>query len=261
MIIVDELTTPANSNLPGERIDEILVRRAKTGDEMAYYELYKRHAQRTAKTIFRITRNVEDTEDAIQDTFTKAFLRLDSFDGRARFSTWLTRIAINSALLVLRKRIRRSELSIDANYEDDSVQTIQVEDPLPNPEATYLRNEEIVRLKIAVQRLPRLLREVTKLRCSDDPPLREIAETIGISVAAAKSRLLRAGIKLRTRLGSSRQGLRASQNNTASQGVTAYESLLLKLADMPTPAGPTQRQIGAELVQITSSRPLLTTSA
>ena len=200
MILLGSPIASAKIHAPIEAGDEVLVKRALTGDDAAYVELYRRHSQRAAKMILSITKNAEDTEDALQETFIKVFLHLGSFDGRAQFSTWLTRIAINSALMVLRKRLRKSEISLDGHSEDDAGPAIQLQDFRPDPEVAYLRQEEIVQVRKAVQRLPPLLRQVAEIRCSDDLPLKEIAGTTGISVAAAKSRLLRAGVKLHLKL-------------------------------------------------------------
>ena len=93
--------------------DELLVLAAKSGDTAAFVELRRRHATKLLRTIYRVTRNWEDAEDALQDSFLKAYLHLNKFENRSTFASWLTRIAINSALMILRKK-RPYEISIDA---------------------------------------------------------------------------------------------------------------------------------------------------
>ena len=90
--------------------DETLVAAAKTGEHQAFSELWNRHSKKTFSTMYRITRNRQDAEDALQDAFLKAYVHLKNFDGRSSFSTWLTRIAINSALMILRRKIISAEL-------------------------------------------------------------------------------------------------------------------------------------------------------
>jgi DNA-directed RNA polymerase specialized sigma24 family protein len=100
--------------------DESLVAAAKEGLHIAFAEVCNRHSRRIFTTVYRITKNREDAEDACQDATLKAFVHLNTFDGRAKFSTWLTRIAINSALMILRQKRRRNETSIDAHFDGDT---------------------------------------------------------------------------------------------------------------------------------------------
>ena len=98
---------------PMEMSDAVLVSTAKSGDADAFVELTKRHSNRLLRTTYRITRNRQDAEDALQDSFLKAFSHLNDFQEKASFSTWLTRIAINSALMIMRKKRGCFEISID----------------------------------------------------------------------------------------------------------------------------------------------------
>ena len=84
--------------------DEVLVAEAQSGDHLAFVELWTRHSNSAFRVVYRITGNQEDSEDVIQDAWIKAYVHLNTFDGRAKFSTWLTRIAINSALMILRRK-------------------------------------------------------------------------------------------------------------------------------------------------------------
>jgi RNA polymerase sigma-70 factor (ECF subfamily) len=172
--------------------DESLVEAAKSGDHAAYRELSIRHAPMIFRIVSRITRNREDTEDALQDSLMKAFIHLQTFDGRSSFSTWLTRIAINSALMLLRKKRTRLETSLESDLVDDSGPHVQLVDPSPGPEKLYLQRERERNLRRAIRRLPSNLREVIEIRNARDASVSEVAGIAGISIAATKSRLLRA---------------------------------------------------------------------
>ena len=172
--------------------EELLVSAARSGDRTAFMELCGRHSEQTWWKIHRITRNREDTEDAFQDSLLRAFLHLKSFEGRSSFSSWLTRIAINSALGILRKK-RASELPILPS-SDDSANSMpwEIADKSETPEAYCERREKEELLRSAILRLPSIFREVVELRHEREYSALEIAEALGISVAAVKSRLSRA---------------------------------------------------------------------
>ena len=119
--------------VPPASTDEVLVAAAKLGDHQAFLELWTRHSSRVFKTTYRVTGNRDDAEDAIQDAWMKAYLHLDTFDGRAKFSTWLTRIAINSSLMILRTQRARPETSMDFG-DDDSWQPWEIADQTSNVE-------------------------------------------------------------------------------------------------------------------------------
>jgi RNA polymerase sigma-70 factor (ECF subfamily) len=175
-----------------EMNEELLVSAARSGDHTAFMELCGRHSGQIRWKIHRITWNREDSEDAFQDTLLRAFLNLKSFEGRSSFSSWLTRIAINSALGILRKR-RASELPILLS-SDNSANWIpwEIPDQSETPEAYYERREKEELLRGAILRLPSIFREVVELRHEREYSANQIAESLGISVAAAKSRLSRA---------------------------------------------------------------------
>lgn len=171
--------------------DESLVAAAKQGFHIAFAEVCNRHSRRVFTTVYRITNNREDAEDACQDATLKAFVHLKTFDGRAKFSTWLTRIAINSALMILRQKRRRNETSIDAHLDGDAWVPLDIPDPARDVELHYIERDREVRLRTAVNRLRPVLRDVLEIRLSSDGSIQDIAEKAGISVAAAKSRLIR----------------------------------------------------------------------
>jgi RNA polymerase sigma factor (sigma-70 family) len=181
-----------------ELSDEMLAFRAKSGDTDAFVELSKRHANRVLQTTYRVTRNRQDAEDALQDAFLNAFTHMKNFEGRSRFSTWLTRIAINSGLMILRKKRNIYEIPI-ADHEGN-VTAWEPRSPLEDPEICYVQGERQRLLRKAIHRLPRVSREVIQLRQAKEHSVQEIAQSLGITVPAVKSRLSRAKNVLRTSL-------------------------------------------------------------
>jgi RNA polymerase sigma-70 factor (ECF subfamily) len=179
--------------------DEMLVSRAKSGDTDAFVELSKRHANRVFQATYRVTRNRQDAEDALQDAFLNAFTHMKNFEGRSSFSTWLTRIAINSALMILRKKRNCEEIPIDdGDGRVGSLPTWEPRSPMDDPESHYVRGERHKLLRNAIHQLPPVYREVIQLRQAKERSLREIAQSLGITVSAVKSRLGRAKSALRT---------------------------------------------------------------
>ncbi len=185
--------------VPPASTDEVLVAAAKLGDHQAFLELWTRHSSRVFKTTYRITGNREDAEDAIQDAWMKAYLHLNTFDGRAQFATWLTRIAINSSLMILRRKRARPETSMDIG-DGDTWQHWEIADQTKSVEELYTGQERVERLKRAIFRLQPTLRNVVEIHQSEDRSVKEVAELAGISVAATKSRLVRARKILRKAL-------------------------------------------------------------
>jgi RNA polymerase sigma-70 factor (ECF subfamily) len=180
--------------------DEVLVDAAKLGDRPAFAELWRRYSNLAFNVGYRITRDRDDAEDVAQDTWMKAYLHLKTFDGRAKFSTWLTRIAINSALMILRKRHRRREI-YPAMDEGHIWNRWDVADKTQDVEELFARRETKERLRQAVCRLTPAMRQVVEIHQLGDRSIKEIAELADISVSATKSRLLRARTVLRGLLG------------------------------------------------------------
>ena len=183
-----------------ETNDELLVNAARSGEDSAFSELWHRHSRKIFNTLYRVTRNRQDAEDALQDAFLKAFLHLKNFDGRSSFSTWLTRIAINSALMILRKRRSHPEVSMDGSADGETWINWEIADNSVNTEEHFVRRERNGHLKRAIHRLRPALRNVIEIQQAHDGSVREIAEMAGISIAATKSRLLRARTVLRRSL-------------------------------------------------------------
>lgn len=175
-----------------------LVWAAKRGHQAAFGELCERHAKRVFRALLRITRNREDAEDAVQDSFLQAFRHLDNFDGRSTFSTWLTRIAINSALMILRKRRSAPSVSLDgADDSDGAAGYPEVADHGVDPERRCLERERAKILQDAIGTLRPSARRVIELQQFEERPMREAAQVMGISVPAAKSKLFHAKAALR----------------------------------------------------------------
>jgi RNA polymerase sigma factor (sigma-70 family) len=195
---VDALEEPVNQleagaeSLPGNALaiasEESLVTSAKAGKHLAYAELCRRHSIRTLRVVERITRNKEDAEDALQESLLNAFTHLNAFDEKCKFSTWLTRIAINSALMILRKRRSHPESS----FEDDMLSELQDSNPASDPERDIIERERDFTLRRAVRRLPPLLREATEIRYLQEVSVSEVAARTRVSLVATKSRLLKA---------------------------------------------------------------------
>jgi|ERR1700722_17119075 RNA polymerase sigma-70 factor (ECF subfamily) len=182
-----------------EMNDEWLIAAAKDGNDDAFAALRDRHFRRILWTTYRITKNWEDAEDALQDAFLKAFTHLNEFEGRCSFSSWVTRIAINASLMILRKRRVVKELSIDAGDSDCvSDDGRQLRDLREDPERCYSRRERANLLKRAIQGLRPNLRTALELQQAQEHSIREIADSLGISSAAVKGRLSRARLSLRT---------------------------------------------------------------
>jgi RNA polymerase sigma-70 factor (ECF subfamily) len=185
----------------GHSSDEQLLAAARSGDGQAFVELCGRYALSIHSRVFRILRNREDTEDALQEALFKAYRHLGQFRGACKFSTWLTRIAINSALMQLRRRRSHSEVSFDLRGDDDqSAETSDFPDSSPNAEQMYAKRQAIDRLSHAVQRLPSLYRSMISQYHVQERSMNEAADNLGITTAAAKSRLLRARLALRSTL-------------------------------------------------------------
>jgi RNA polymerase sigma-70 factor (ECF subfamily) len=178
--------------------DERLVAAAKSGDTGAFDELCKRHARKMFRITHRITRNRENAEDAVQECLLNAFIHLRSFDGRSRFSTWLTRIAVNAALMKLRKNRAGHEVPIEEPFETGGLPPEhRLTDPSLNPEERYAKSEREAILRDAIAKLRPRIRKTLEIYQLQERSLDETAEILGISVTAAKARLFQARAALR----------------------------------------------------------------
>ena len=177
--------------------DGALVAAAKHGDTQAFDELVLRHRRRVLAVAQRITNNREDAEDVAQESFHKAFLHLDSFQEKSRFSTWLTRIAINEAVMLLRGRRGVFEV-LPQNPDDGAISGFEVfVDQSPNPEETCWRRERRRLLAKAINRLGPKIRTTIWLREIEEKSARETAQILGTSIGAVKARVFQGRRKLR----------------------------------------------------------------
>jgi RNA polymerase sigma-70 factor (ECF subfamily) len=180
--------------------DSTLVAATKNGESQAFEFLVKRHEARAFSRAFSITRNREDAQDVVQESFHKAFMHLDSFQGKSSFSTWFTRIVINEGLMCLRKNRTRGGISLDdVRPESEDLFPPEIPDRMENPAEIYeqLENERI--LCKAINQLHAKLRTVVCLYL-DERTVREMAEILGPGIGTLKARLFRARQKLRVLL-------------------------------------------------------------
>ncbi len=177
-----------------------LVAAAKRGEVSAFEELVSRYETKIFRLAQHITQNREDAEDVMQDAFLKSFSHLNDFQGGSRFYTWLVRIAVNEALMKLRKR-RPNQVSLDEPLEtEDDLVIREIRDWGPTPEQRFARTELQDILTQAIASLDPAYRVVFLLRDVEQLSTEETAQMLGLSVAAVKSRLLRARLKLRNKL-------------------------------------------------------------
>ena len=180
--------------------DEDLVTLAQRGDNNAFAELIQRHYNSCSKLAISILRDRSDAEDEVQNACWKAFEHLEQFQQDAKFSTWLTRIVVNQCLMRLRQQRRAKFIYVDDPLPADETLTMQLTDTAPTPEQELGKSEVAAMLTKEIGRIPPLLRNAFVLRDVNRLPMEEVARQLGISVAAAKSRLLRARQELRERL-------------------------------------------------------------
>jgi RNA polymerase sigma-70 factor (ECF subfamily) len=190
--------TPSFSASEGE---DALVIAAKNGNDHAFETLVERYRRRMLTVALRLTRVREDAEDIAQQSFQKAFVHLHTFEGRSSFSTWLTRITVNEALMLLRRGRGRREISIDEEpCELKEAARLEIPSSDPDPEASYSQLEDAEILSAAINTLTPGLRKAIELRDLAELSTEETARRMGLSVAAVKSRLLHGRRKLRKAL-------------------------------------------------------------
>jgi RNA polymerase sigma-70 factor, ECF subfamily len=182
--------------------DEVLVEQAKAGDLLAFESLVNQYNNKIFRTIYRITAHRQDAEDAMQEALFRAYRGLREFQGNSSFSTWLTRIAINQALMCLRKRRRGGSMWLDPSIEtEDGSVLLKIPEWRSDPEQDALKSEAAGMLHHAVSRLPQPCQRAFVMRYIEEFTTEEVARELGLSVAAVKSRVLRARRHLRERIG------------------------------------------------------------
>jgi len=179
----------AQKGIDAETDDRRLVAQAKSGSSSAFGQLYERHRLRVYNTTHRVLRQSQDAEDAVQRCFQRAFTNLARFREDSEFSTWVTRIAINEALMLLRQR--RTTVPLTEVSHDDGVTPCLFEfvDKAPSPEQTVAENEVRDTLTQAVSQLRKNLRAVVLLRAFRGLTCEETARHLGLTVAAVKARI------------------------------------------------------------------------
>ena len=196
------MTTPTPSTTPPSKFDDAaLVAKAKAGDTAAFSQLVSHYERRVYRLAKNITRHDEDAEDVLQDAFLKAYEHLDRFQGNSKFYTWVVRIAVNEALMKLRKRKRSKTVPLDEPVdvgEDTVTREIAVWDD--DPEKRFSQTEMREILDEAIDSLKEDFRTVFVLRDIEELSTQETADVLHISVPAVKSRLLRARLALREKL-------------------------------------------------------------
>lgn len=174
-----------------------LIQRALAGDPDALSPLFARYSPRLFRAAFSLLRNKEDAEDALQDGLLSAYLHLASFQGRSRFSTWLTRIVVNAALMALRRTRARPKTSLDESQNDQSDDwPAWIVDSRPNPEQACAAMEARQIIEKHVDQLSAGVRSAFRLREIEGFSTKETREILGIRASVVKSRLFRARAQL-----------------------------------------------------------------
>lgn len=191
---VSESVAPVD---PGSE-DALLVAAARNREAQGFEILVGRHRGRILRVVQQFTRNREDAEDVVQQAFQKAFLHLQQFEGNSAFSTWLTRIAINEALMWLRKKRAAPEVSIEESTEENVTKhPLDSPDPGPSPEDSYLQREWEQILSRAMKQLTPAIRTAVELRDLGELSTDETAGVMKVSASAVKARVFHGRKKLR----------------------------------------------------------------
>jgi RNA polymerase sigma-70 factor, ECF subfamily len=196
--------------------DEALVLAAQSGDEQAFGILAIRYRKAILDATLRYARVPQDAEDIVQQTLQKAFIHLNSFEGRSSFRTWLTRIAINEALMSLRKNRAFREVRFDETNEEELGAAAEISDSGPDPEAIYLQKEGAETLFAAMSTLTPHSRRAIELRDLAELSTVETARRMGLSIAAVKARVFHGRAKLRKTLLRFKAGPKDPRRSTAS---------------------------------------------
>jgi len=212
---------PTIACLTDPEAEQMLVVAAKNGDEQAFETLFKRHRQKILRVVMRYAHVREDAEDIVQQSFQKAFVHLHKFEGKSSFSTWLTRIAINESLMLLRHGRGLREVSVDDPGEaEGNAASLEMPDSSPDPEASYLRRERAQILSETLGDLRPGMRKAIELRELAELSTEETAQRMGVSVAAVKGRLFHARKKLQEKLSRYLKSDSTHRKNTTGIGDT-----------------------------------------
>ena len=178
--------------------EDTAVGKARAGSLPAFQSLVEQHSRDVFRLAFRITGNEMDAEDAVQETFIKAYQRLESFDGRSSFSTWLYRVTANTSIDVLRRRRRHSSRS--TSLDDDIAQNLEPATHDPAPDRLVYSGEVKERIHAALDEMTELERTAFVMRHFENSSLAEISRALGLRASAAKQAVFRAVKKVRKTL-------------------------------------------------------------
>ena len=182
------------------RTDAELVDRARGGDRDAFGQLINRHYQTCVRAASFMLRDWVEAQDEVQIACCKAFQHLDQYRGLAQFSTWLTHIVVNECLMLIRSRRQTRFVYLDGGREPDSIGPPELPPHSADPESQAVNSELLDVLKREIRRSPPLFRTILVMREIQELPMPEVADRLGITVPAAKSRLIRARIELKQRV-------------------------------------------------------------
>jgi RNA polymerase sigma factor (sigma-70 family) len=222
--VLNNLGKPDATDVPsrGSTAEQELVAAAKRGDESAFETLFNRHQRRIFVLAFRYTRVREDAEDIVQQTFQKAFVHLQKFEGKSSISTWLTRIAINQALMLLRSRRGLREVLIgDSSGDEEATAALELADANLDPEASFLQRERTQILSTAMRELRPGMRRAIELRELGELSNRDTAAYLGVSIGAVKARVFHARRRLRKAF---RHHMRRRQLSTNGISIVAKDA-------------------------------------
>jgi RNA polymerase sigma factor (sigma-70 family) len=212
--VLNKIGEPGVTALCDSTAEVQLVATAKGGDEAAFETLFNRHQRKIFVLAFRYTRVREDAEDVVQQTFQKAFVHLQKFEGKSSLSTWLTRIAINQALMLLRSRRGLREVLIgDSSGDEEATPALELADTNPDPEVRFLQTEKTQILSAAMRRLRPGMRRAIELRELGELSNRDTAAYLGVSIGAVKARVFHARRKLAQVLRRHERPRRTSRNS------------------------------------------------
>jgi RNA polymerase sigma-70 factor, ECF subfamily len=220
---------PDNAAPPERPEDDlVLVERVVAGDRRAYETLVRRHERRIFRAALAVVGNVEDAEEAMQDAFVKAFRHIGEFRREARFTTWLTRIAVNEALQKL--RARKSLVSLEEIEETaEPIEPHRIGQWHDDPERLYGRAEVREMVEAAIRSLAPIYREAFVLRDLEGLSAEEAAETLGVTVPALKSRLLRARLMMREALAERLEAPQSLKTKIVNKAARMREGVAMRL--------------------------------
>lgn len=177
--------------------ENLLVAKAQGGDVSSFEALVALYERRVYHIAYRILENPHDAEDVLQETFLKAFENLQRFRSESSFYTWIVQIAVNAALQRVKKQRRQRTVSLDESSDENDYRPKEIVIWEEDPEKLFSRKELRVILEKAIRSLPVIYRTVFLMKDVEELSAEAIAKTLGISVPAAKSRLIRARLQLR----------------------------------------------------------------